>query len=159
MLFRSGSAALVVAIFGARRWLTACGRWTAVNVVLAGLLAVAVPITTIRVVTPPLDREPFRPFYDRGFEATVEWLNREAPEGAVLLAPKDMGHYYRGRFYGLEPVLAAVGMPGAARVAALPEVRVLVDSVRYPVVADPDWFKQFGVVRVEAVGDYRIYVK
>jgi hypothetical protein len=126
---------------------------------LAALVAVSGAISAVRVVSAPYDRGPYRPFEDRGFMATAAYLNRVAPEGAAVLAPKDLGYYTRGRYYGLEDLLQRAPASATAAVARRPDVRFIVDSLKYPVVLDRHLFDGVEFSRIETIGDYRVYFK
>ena len=151
--------AIAVAIAGARWWIRGSLRWAAAHVALAAAVVVTAPVMTARVVIPDYDRGPLRPGNDRGFQATVDYLNRTALPGASLLGPKDIGYYHRGRFYGLEGLVANGGSRLAESVADRPDVRYIVDSTDYPIISDRLFFDSLEIERVEHIGDYRLYVK
>lgn len=150
--------ALAFALAASRRWLRAGGQRTAAEVALLTAAMVIAPLTAARVVLPHYDRGPLRPFEDRGFQATVDRLVRLAPEGAAVLAPKDVGAYSRGRYHNLEQLLSEGGPALAERIARRPDVRFVVDSVKYPLLGDHT-LDALDIARVESIDDFRIYVK
>jgi hypothetical protein len=75
----------------------------------------------------------------------------------VILALKDLGYYYRGGYYPLEWLVGHYGDDGVRRVAARPDVAMVVDSATYPTV-DPSIYAD-PAAHVEVIGDYRVYVK
>lgn len=154
----SAAAALVVAGLAARRWITPRSAWPAGAAALAACLAVSAPVTTARLVTPRLDRGPFRPFDDRGFLETAEHLNRVAAPGAAIVAEKDFGRYFKGRVYPVDG-LGRLVSPVVTSLTRRSDVRFLVDSAKYPLLAPSEWMAAADITRVEAIGDYRVYVK
>jgi hypothetical protein len=137
----------------ARRVIEAPARALCAGFALACALAVTSVIDQARVVFSPADNGPLRAGTERGFDALVRRLNalEDAP---VILAPKEIGYYYRGRSYPLEAA-AARGGDAVARLSARPEVRIVIDTIERPVVAGS------GVsgAEMEQVGTFRVYVK
>ena len=152
-----GLLATCVALVACRR-VRHSERWAAGAASLAAAVAVTCVVTTARVVIGPYDSGPLRPFSDRGFQATVEFLNRTVPPGVVILAPRDLGYACRGRFYSWETVLDDGGEEVADRIVRRPDVRYVVDSTKYPVFDDPSFFEHLPVSRIVTIGDYRVYI-
>ena len=148
--------ALTVGV-SARWWLSAPTRRAGAALAIAMCFVATSVVVTGRVLSPRDDRGPLRPISDRGFTATVAYLNRTAPDGAVILALKDLGYYYRGGYYPLEWLVGHYGDDGVRRVAARPDVAMVVDSATYPTV-DPSVYAD-PAAHVEVIGDYRVYVK
>jgi 4-amino-4-deoxy-L-arabinose transferase-like glycosyltransferase len=142
----------------ARRWLRADTPARMREVALAACLAVVTPVMVARVVVSQDDRGPLRPFSDRGFRATVDWLNGSGAAGSVILSEKDFGQYFHGRVFPLEDLLSAGGQAAALTAARRPDVRYIVDSSKYPLLT-PGFDRQLDIVRTESVGDFRIHVK
>jgi hypothetical protein len=150
---------LTIALAGAAgRWWIAAGRQGAVAPALVVGLAVIAVVTTTRVAGPNADNGPIRPAFDQGFAATVSYLQRAVPPGAMILVPKDVGYYSGVRYFSLEDTLHN-GLAMARGAARLPDVRFIVDSRAYPVIVDPDFYDGIDIARVDAVGDWRVYVK
>jgi hypothetical protein len=92
---------------------------TSMSRVAALLLTCAVVANTVggfKLMLSPDDRSPYRPFRERGFEAMVEALNQQLAGTDTLIAPKDVGFYYRGPSYSLE---ATRDLGGPAVIVAL----------------------------------------
>ena len=73
----------------------------------------------------------------------------------LILAPKEVGYYYRGRSYPLEYV-AYHGDEAVARLGRRDEVRVLVDMALRPYISDPQAIADGAV---EQIGTYRLNFK
>jgi hypothetical protein len=102
---------------------------------------------------------PYRAYAEPGFEATVAFLNESlrGHAGEVILAPKDFGYYFHGRYYSLDYAIeGGAGMVGD--IASQPDVRYLVDSIPYPVVLDLDGVMRGHSLReVKRIGAFVIY--
>ena len=116
-------------------------------------------VTGARLVLTTYDRGPLRPFFDRGFRATGEYLNRTAAPGDAILAVKDFARYYKGRVFQFSTVLTPADASLALEAARRADVRFIVDSAVYPLVRERGFYESLDIARVETVGDYRIYVK
>lgn len=138
----------------ARRFIEAPTRALCAGFALACALAVTSVIDQARVVFSAADNGPLRAGTERGFDALVRRLNtlEDAP---LILAPKEIGYYYRGRSYPLETA-AARGAEAVARLSARPDIRIVIDALERPVIAGPN-----GVpgADLEQVGTFRVYVK
>ncbi|HEX6322906.1 MAG TPA: hypothetical protein VFZ36_04205, partial [Vicinamibacterales bacterium] len=147
-------AGAVLLALAARRFIEAPARAVRAGFALACALAVTSVIDQARVVFSPADNGPLRAGTEMGFDALVRRLNalEDAP---VILAPKEIGYYYRGRFYPLEAA-AARGPGTVARLSARPEVRIVIDTIERPVIAGPDGVPGSDL---EQVGTFRVYVK
>ena len=150
-----GSAAWLAA----RYWLTSSSRQVSLALTLTICVVVAAPITTARLAGFGFERGPMRPPQEQGFELTVAYLNRTAPDGAVIVAPKDIGYYYRGRSYGLERLLAEHGAEALSSVGREPNVMYVVDSARYPIVTRPQELAAIGFDHIEHIGDFLVFAK
>lgn len=155
----TAGVAVAFAIAAARRWMTAGPRWLTAEIALVTVLIVTAPVTAVRVVVPGGDSGPLRPSADRGFRETVEFLNGTMLPDAGILAPKDFGRYLVGRVYPLDDLLEAGGASLVAQVARRPDVSVVVDSSKYPLLIDGDIGQTLEIARVERIQDFRILVK
>jgi hypothetical protein len=156
LLFAVAALALFYAL--SRRLLSAPSAGRIVVFALVIYIAVANPVNALKVVLPDYDRSPYRPFFDRGFQATVATLNAEYGDGTVIIGPKDIGYYFRGRCYPLETV---AGFPGLAALRPLIESReaaAVVENLKYPTLTDPALLQLLDrlAVRTER-GDYVIW--
>ncbi len=136
-------AVVSLALFhGLSRRLAAPSSGLPVILSLLVYIALANPVNTLKVVLPDYDRSPYRPFFDRGFSETVAALNRQYADGAVLLCPKDIGYYFRGRYYALDSI---GGMQGTAALGPLVEegkVAAVIDDLKYPTLTDPELLRR-----------------
>jgi hypothetical protein len=141
-----------------RRLVTAATAGGALLVSLTVYVAVANPVNTLKVVLPDYDRSPYRPFLDRGFAQTVGTLNAEYGDGAVLICPKDVGYYFRGRHYPLETVASLQGLAALEPLLGSGRIAAVVDDVKYPTLTDPALLRQLDrtAARTER-GDFVIW--
>lgn len=112
-------------------------------------LLAANPAGALKAAFSSDDRSPYRIVQERGFEETAGFLNAEAKNGQTLLAPKDLGFYYKGRYYfSDDPEAQSAGT--AADFAADSEKFPLLE----PAVLAAGNFKPF-----KKTGDFMIYKK
>jgi hypothetical protein len=120
-----------------RRLVRAATAGGALLVSLMVYVAVANPVNALKVVLPDYDRSPYRPFLDRGFAPVIGTLNAEYGDTAVLICPKDVGHYFRGSHYPLETVTSLEGSAALRPLIASGRIAAVVDDVKYPTLTDP----------------------
>jgi hypothetical protein len=147
----AGMAALALA---ASRVIRAPTRALAAGVTLAGALAVTSVIDQSRVIFSTADNGPLRAGTEQGFDALMRRLNglEEAP---AILAPKEIGYYYRGRSYPLETI-ATRGREAILEVAHRPDVRIVIDTREWPAIAGQD---PVPGADLEEIGTFRLFVK
>ncbi|MDQ3171532.1 MAG: glycosyltransferase family 39 protein [Acidobacteriota bacterium] len=150
VLLAMGVAIAIVA----PRLLGARGRALAAGVALLTAAGATAVIEQSRVVFSRAENGPLRAGPGEGFDELMQRLN--SLEGSpIILAPKEVGYYYRGRSYPLE-YIAYHGDEAVARLGRREEVRVLVDTVLRPYIADP---LAIADRNVEQIGTYRLYFK
>ena len=116
------------------------------------------PINAMKILLSADDRSPYRPFRDRGFTQTVELLNTTLRRDDVILSPKDVGFYFRGKHYSTEQTLAFHGVFGLRRLALSSEVDYVVDSEKYPTIPERDLLVGTpSIVPLKRIGDFVIY--
>lgn len=138
----------------ASRLIAAPSRALAAGAAVACVLAVTAVVEQSRVVFARADNGPLRSGVDQGFNALIARLHA-LDASAAILAPKEVGYYYRGASYPLE----AVGYGGDAaivRVARQPDVRAIVDTREGPARAVRD---ALDGLTVEQIGSFLLYVK
>ena len=131
-----------------------CDRALAAAFALLIAAAGTAIVEKTRVVFAHAENGPLRAGPGHGFDELIQRLN--SLEGLpIVLAPKDVGYYYRGRSYAIEHV-AYLGGEAVTRLGRRDEVRVLVDTAVRPYVADP---RSIADGPVEHAGTYRLYFK
>lgn len=143
------------AIALASRWMIqAPSRAAAAAIALVFCVGLTSVIEQARVIFSSADNGPLRAGQERGFAQVVERLNALGDQ-VIILAPKDVGFYYRGRSFTLEDARNR-GAQAALEIAARPEVRVIVDTIQRPMIPDP---ARVPPAAVEEIGTFRLYVK
>jgi hypothetical protein len=147
-----------VFVFFARRFVVGARKQTSLAAVLVVYVLVANPINSAKVLLSSADRSPYRPFEDRGFRETVDYLNRNLEPTDVIVCPKDIGFYFKGKHYPTESILALDGLGELARLVSSPEVRYIIDSEKYPTIpAGNLTLNGSSLLRVEQISDYVVY--
>jgi hypothetical protein len=127
--------------------------------VLVVYVLVANPINTVKIVVSSDDRSPYRALQEQGFTETVQHLNSTLDEESVILSPKDVGYYFKGRYYETEGLQEPPGGSTLLRhVAFSGQIRFVVDSVKFPTIANRDLLlRSSPFVPVRRIGDFVIY--
>jgi hypothetical protein len=146
-----GAAMLAIA---AVRVIAAPSRALGAGAALLCALTVTAIVDQSRIVFARVDNGPYRARVDRGFDAVVERLNALDPSAAIL-APKEIGYYYRGPSYPLEDV-GDGGDAAIVRTALQPDVRIIVDTDEGPARAVR---AAIDGLTIEQVGSFVLYVK
>ncbi len=96
---------------------------------------------------------PYRPFHERGFVQTVQYLNANLSSTDVIFCPKEMGYYFHGKYYQTEH------SDGLVKTLALTSaVSHIIDSEIYPTLRDRDiLLNEFRAIPIKKIGDYVIY--
>jgi hypothetical protein len=119
---------------------------------LAYLLA-ANPVNQCKSALAPYDRSPLRPLPESGFRDTIAFLTSSSA-APVIVAPKDVGYYYRGPHWPLEALYAFGGEGAVRETLGSSKVTLAVDSTKFPLLT-PDIAKELVVVR--RIGDFVVY--
>jgi hypothetical protein len=129
------------------------GRLAALLVACA---VVSNTVNCLKVMSSPDDRSPYRPFREAGFEAMIDTINRELSPAGILIAPKDVGFYFKGRSYHLEAIRDRDAASAVVPLIRDKGVHYAVDSRLNPAVP-ASWFADGGLVELQRVGDFTIY--
>jgi hypothetical protein len=151
--------AFALLLFGAWRLLRGRPRSDVWTVAAFAFLLIANPIDVAKLAVMAPDSSPYRAYDEPGFDATVAFLNASliGHTGEVILAPKDFGFYFNGRYYNLDIAIeSGVGKVGDASTHG--DVRYVVDSTRYPVVVGFESVMRDRSLRaVKQIGAFVIY--
>jgi hypothetical protein len=141
-------------LFGAWRLLRGRPRSEVWIVAAAAYLLIANPIDVAKLAVMAPGSSPYRAYAEPGFDETVAFLNASVSghPGEVILAPKDIGFYFRGHHYGMEDV-GDIG-----DISTRPNVRYVVDSTLYPAVTGLDGvMRDHSLREVKHIGAFVVY--
>lgn len=130
--------------------------------VAAALLVCAIVANTaeaFKLMLSPDDRSPYRPFRERGFEPMVESLNDALLATDTIIAPKDVGYYFKGRSHRLDAIRYEKGESAVDAAIRSSHIEHAVDSAVNPVDGSDRLFRAAGLEVVARVGDFLIYGK
>ncbi len=148
----------LVAFYLLSRRLFSSSGGAAVLVSLLLYVALANPVNILKTVLPDYERSPYRPFFDRGFSELVDGLNRDYGKGSVILCPKEIGYYFRGRHYPMESVAAMEGMAALQPLIEGGAVNAVADNLKYPTLTDPVLLRRLDELGVRSrFGDYMVW--
>lgn len=121
-------------------------------------LAAAHPILVAKDAFSPDDRSPFRPLHEQGFQETVRFLNQTLSSQDVLLCPKDMGFYFKGRYIPTDHVWVVDLSRDLEKILRVPSLRYLVDSTAYPTIPK-NLFERYAdsFVLLRTLRGFRVY--
>jgi hypothetical protein len=142
----------------AHRLISTPGRVGAWIVLLVACALASGPVNAAKVLASDADRSPYRPFEDRGFTATVNWLNADLDSSGAVLCPKDLGFYLGRRHYPSEGTQAELGGEGLVDLVRSRKVSYVVDSELYPTLAViTSRAGALGLTLRARIGDYVVY--
>jgi len=119
---------------------------------------VANSVETFKVMLSADDRSPYRPFEERGFEATVRRLNQDLAPTDTIIGPKDFVYYFRGRSYRLDGIrYSETGEADVVETIRRSGITHAVDSAANPILDSDRLFREAGLQPVDRVGDFVIY--
>lgn len=152
-------AAFPLLLFAVWRLLRDRPRSEVWTLAVVAYLLIANPIDVAKLVTTAPGSSPYRAYAEPGFDATVAFLNASLNGNSdeVILAPKDIGFYFDGRYYSLDMAIE-VGVGQVGDISRRPEVRYVVDSSPYPVVSGLDGVMRDGSLReIKHIGAFVVY--